>query len=522
MSNPIPLKCDVLVLGTGLAGLYFALQLAEMDPSVDMVLLTKGFVDECNTVHAQGGIAAVMQQGSDRFDKHLSDTMRSGNYKGDEGVTERFVKDIPACIRDLLRYGVGFDQKDGGYSLHLEGGHTEPRVLHVKDHTGLSVHRVLMNQLKNHPNIKIYDHCLVTELIIGEDESGIRTFKGAQIYIESENCLSEISANAVMLATGGSGALFRYTTNPDSAAGDGVALALKAGLTLKDMKYYQFHPTALYNANSDASLFLLTEALRGEGAYLCNEEGQRFVFRYDARGELASRDIVSHAIREELFKSGREYVYLDMRHLNTNEIENKFPSVCKVLNASGYRIERDRIPVLPAAHYQCGGILCDENAYTGLKGVYVSGELASTGIHGTNRLASNSLAEALVFSKRAAKDMCRKKIYSNRLKDIELKIIHCKKTSPELIAQTEHLRKKLKADLSSLFDLCRKDTFEKELASNLKMAKELCLVCKNEGLYSKEVIELTNAAAVVQVIFDEFKLSGSKGEVQGKSDKVLI
>lgn len=397
------LTSDVLVIGSGIAGLSFALKIAELQPGRRVDLLCKRDARNCNTSLAQGGIAVVTDMRKDSYQKHIDDTLRSGGGLSDLRVVETVVKEAPERLRELLEWGVEFDRRpDGGSDLHREGGHCVSRILHRQDQTGLEIESKLLRKLQATPNVRLHTEYLAEDFMVREDSDGTLSCAGVRVFDEA-NCRSlPFYANVCMLASGGCGMLYASTTNPVVSTGDGLAMALRAGLPLKDMAWMQFHPTALYTGENSGSMFLITEALRGYGARVLNGFEERFLFAADSRGELATRDIVSSAIRREMQKNGADCVYLDCRHLDAEELRMHFPAVCQTLDKQGIDFSRELIPVVPAAHYQCGGIPVNLHAETALKGLYASGECASTGLHGKNRLASNSLIEALVFSHRAA------------------------------------------------------------------------------------------------------------------------
>ncbi|MFD2519227.1 L-aspartate oxidase [Salinimicrobium flavum] len=394
------MNTDVLVIGAGIAGLSFAIKVAKARPDVEVMVLTKSSNDVCNTAHAQGGIAVVLDRVRDSFEQHIEDTIKAGKGLNDKKVVEMVISQAPERLSELIEWGTSFDANDEGeFELGLEGGHSQRRIVHHRDLTGLELARKLLKKAFSFPNIRFYDHFFVTDLLIAEGEPAACT--GIKVLDKETRQLINISSRITFLASGGSGMVFQNTTNPSVATGDGVAMALRAGVQVSNMNFIQFHPTALYEENKHP-LFLISEAVRGFGAYIVNHNGNRFLFKSDTRGELATRDIVSEAIVKELKKSGEPAVYLDCRHLNFEYFQNEFPTIVAYCLSIGIDLKTDLIPVVPASHYQCGGIDVDPEAKTSLKNLYASGECAHTGLHGANRLASNSLLEALVYSHEAS------------------------------------------------------------------------------------------------------------------------
>lgn len=393
------MKTDILVIGSGVAGISFALKLAEARPDVDIVVLTKSNNDACNTSHAQGGIAVVLDRGNDSFEQHVQDTIKAGKGLNDPEVVEMVVSQAPDRLVELLEWGTMFDSNNKGeFELGLEGGHSQRRIVHHRDLTGKELERKLLKKAASMHNITFYDHFFVIDLLMKDGAENCCI--GVSALDRRQDLQINISSKITFLASGGSGVVFQNTTNPAVATGDGVGMAHRAGASISNMNFVQFHPTALYEENKHP-LFLISEAVRGFGAYVVNHKGNRFLFRSDVRGELATRDIVSEAIVNELKFSGERSVFLDCRHLDLKAFENEFPTIVAYCKSIGLDIRTDLIPVVPAAHYQCGGIDVDRKARTSIGNLYASGECANTGLHGANRLASNSLLEALVFSHQA-------------------------------------------------------------------------------------------------------------------------
>jgi len=393
------LKTDILVVGTGIAGLSFAIKTAIKRKDLSITIMTKELAEISNTQFAQGGIAAVLDTIEDSFEQHIQDTLNAGDGHCDEDVVRMVVEQAPDRLYELIDFGVHFDTNNHGYDLALEGGHTRKRILHHRDTTGREMERALLEAAHSLANITILEKHAVIDLVI---EHG--TCVGA-FYFTPEDRIHYTRFRTLVLSTGGCGQLFKHTTNPAIATADGVAIAYRAGTEIADMQYMQFHPTALYEPDKNPS-FLLTEALRGFGAHVVNHEGKRFLFRTDARGELATRDIVSRAIGEELRESGKEHVYLDCRHLDQEAFRTHFPSILAYCNSIGLDPFTTLMPITPVAHYQCGGIVVDKNAKSSINQLYAIGECARTGLHGKNRLASNSLLEAVVFAHQASEAIC--------------------------------------------------------------------------------------------------------------------
>jgi L-aspartate oxidase len=389
---------DILVIGTGIGGLSFALRVAE---SYDVVLVTKKESFESNTNYAQGGIAAVTDQ-EDSFDDHLVDTLRAGAGLCHADRVAILVESGPQAVADLMDWGVEFTHRGGGLALGREGGHSHNRIVHSRDHTGWAIEHALDAAVAEHPRIRMLEDHMALSLSV-ECGSGRRGCVGAWVLDVESAELVEVRARATLLAAGGSAAAYRHTTNPAIATGDGVAMAYRAGATVANMEFIQFHPTALYPAEEHA--FLISEAVRGEGAVLRNAEGEPFMKAYDHRADLAPRDIVARAVHSELKKSGAAHVWLDATQIGTIELEERFPSIVEECRSRGVDPGSDAIPVVPAAHYMCGGIWTDRDGHTTLPGLFAAGECACTGVHGANRLASNSLLEAVVFAERAARRM---------------------------------------------------------------------------------------------------------------------
>ena len=392
-------KTDFLIIGGGISGLSLAIKLALLSPDDEILLITKENLEEGSTFYAQGGIACVWSN-NDSVDKHIQDTLNAGDGLCNEKVVKKILTHAPERIRELIDIGVNFTRNENGeYDLGNEGGHSERRILHVNDQTGQNVEQKLIEAVKKIENIDIKEHWCAINLYA-------KNFKcsGAYVLDQKSELIHNIAAKSTILATGGAGKIYLYTTNPDIASGDGIAMAYRAGATISNMEFYQFHPTCLYHPY--AKSFLITEAMRGEGAILKDFNGREFMHDYHPSKELASRDIVSRAIDAELKRTGEDYVHLDIAsYKNRDFIISHFPGVYETCLKFNIDITKEPIPVVPAAHYCCGGVMAEVNGTTEVKNLYVIGESACTGFHGSNRLASNSLLEGLVGAHECAENL---------------------------------------------------------------------------------------------------------------------
>ncbi len=395
----VPVESDVLVIGSGVAGLVAALRCAR---AARVVLVTKDRLPESSSQYAQGGIASVWSP-EDSFESHVEDTLAAGAGLCHREVVETVVREGPDRVRDLIALGTNFDVRgdpeDPQYDLGQEGGHSHRRILHALDATGREIIRALTEAVRAVPAVTIYENHLAIDLLLDRNRTPPPCW-GAYVLDRTTQQVRRFVARATFLCTGGAGKVYLYTSNPDVATGDGVALAYRAGAPIANMEFFQFHPTCLYHPQ--AKSFLLTEALRGEGAILRRPDGEPFMRRYDPRAELAPRDIVARAIDNEMKVHGFDCVYLDISHRDPDWIRRRFPTVTRRCLEFGFDLTRGPVPVVPAAHYSCGGVVTDLHGATALPRLYACGEVACTGLHGANRLASNSLLEALVFAHRAA------------------------------------------------------------------------------------------------------------------------
>ena len=398
-------QVDFLIIGSGIAGLSYALTVASKG---SVCIVTKSKAEDSSTNYAQGGIAAVMYS-PDSYEKHIQDTLNAGAGLCDEKIVRITISESTERIKELIDWGTQFDKTESGkYDLAKEGGHSEYRVLHSKDQTGSEIEKALLNQVKHHKNIEMLENHFAVD-IITQHHLGIEVNKrtpdiscyGAYVLNPEENRIDTILSKLTLVASGGLGNVYSNTTNPEVATGDGIAMVYRAKGKIDNMEFVQFHPTALYNPKERPS-FLITEALRGFGGVLKTINGQEFMQKYDARQSLAPRDIVARAIDTEMKLSGDEHVCLDCRHLEKKELIRHFPTIYAKCLSIGIDITRDMIPVVPAAHYICGGITIDEWGRSSIQNLYATGECACSGLHGANRLASNSLLESVIFSHRAA------------------------------------------------------------------------------------------------------------------------
>lgn len=401
-SNAIEHRCDVLIIGSGAAGLSLALKLAD---HCQVIVLSKSDRNEGSTRYAQGGIAAVFDE-QDSIDAHVKDTLAAGAGLCEEPAVRFTAERAKASLEWLISYGVPFDtekSESGEERFHLtrEGGHSHRRILHAADATGEALQITLNDAVSTHPNIHIFERYNAIDLIPSKEEKN--SVVGAYVWNRQQEHVEVIRAPFVALATGGGSKVYQYTSNPDVSSGDGIAMAWRAGCRVANMEFNQFHPTCLFHPQ--ARNFLITEALRGEGANLCHADGTRFMHKFDERGDLAPRDVVARAIDYEMKRLGADCMYLDISHKPADFIVKHFPNIYRKCRSLGIDITREPIPVVPAAHYSCGGVMTDFNAKTDLNNVYAIGEVAYTGLHGANRMASNSLLECVVFASAAAEDI---------------------------------------------------------------------------------------------------------------------
>ncbi|RZJ35645.1 MAG: L-aspartate oxidase [Flavobacterium sp.] len=391
-------SANYLIIGSGIAGLTIAVKLAEAFPHRKIIIVSKSSESNSNTKYAQGGIAVVVDKIEDSYEKHISDTVACGDGECDPKIVKMVVTEGPKRLRELVRWGAKFDTDDSGrLALAKEGGHSASRIVHRKDRTGFEIEQAILEKIHNLQNIELFENHFATDLIVVDERC-----LGAYILDNQTLEIAQINASFTILATGGIGQVYSQTTNPEIATGDGIAMAIRANAEVRDMEFIQFHPTAFFNSDGGPT-FLISEAVRGFGAHVKNKSGERFLFKYDARGELATRDVVSQGIAAELFHSRQECVFLDCTHLDPEELIGHFPTIYQFCENHGIDICTQWIPIVPAQHYLCGGIAVDSYGRTSVENLLAAGECTRTGLHGANRLASNSLLEALVYAHRIVK-----------------------------------------------------------------------------------------------------------------------
>ncbi|MBX9785098.1 MAG: L-aspartate oxidase [Chitinophagaceae bacterium] len=501
------MKTDFLVIGSGIAGLTYAIKTARACPDKTILVVTKANADETNTKYAQGGIAVVNDMENDSFEKHIEDTLIAGDGLCNEEVVEIVVKEGRERVNEIIEWGARFDkEKDGDYALGKEGGHSKNRILHHKDVTGAEMERALLETIKQLPNIQLANHYFIVDLItqhhlgylVTKSTPDITCY-GVYALNLNTNQIEIIQANITLLAAGGNGQVYRTTTNPSIATGDGVAMVYRAKGRIENMEFIQFHPTALYQAGQKGQAFLITEAVRGDGGILRNHKGEAFMERYDERKDLAPRDIVARAIDREMKINGTEHVWLDCRHMDTEKFIHHFPNIYEKCKSLGIDVAQHMLPVAPAAHYSCGGIKTDEWGRTSVKHLYAAGECASTGLHGANRLASNSLLEAMVFAHRSYMDA------TEKIKGIDMSVSlpgwNAKGTSQpkEMILITQSL-KELQQVMSDYVGIVRNNVRLHRALKRLDLLWE-----ETEELYrtttiSPQLLELRNMISVGYLI----------------------
>jgi L-aspartate oxidase len=403
------MQTDLLILGSGIAGLTLAIKTAQSDPNCRITVLTKTTEGENNTRYAQGGVAAVWDKAKDNLEKHVADTLDAGDGLCKEDIVRIVVEEGPQRVQEIIEWGARFDKESDqkSYDLAREGGHSEHRILHYKDLTGWEMQRALMDTANDLPNIEVLEHYFALDLLT-QHHLGRMVIRvtpdiecyGCYVLNLKTGKIETLLARATVLCTGGAGQVYKATTNPIIATGDGVAMTYRAKGRVENMEFMQFHPTSLYNPAGENPSFLVSEAVRGHGGILKTAEGEEFMHLYDPRLSLAPRDIVARAIDSEMKKRGTDCMYLDCRHLDKDDFVAHFPTIYEKCKQIGYDPMTHMIPVVPACHYMCGGIAVDANGQTSIGRLYAAGECSSTGLHGANRLASNSLLEAMVFAHR--------------------------------------------------------------------------------------------------------------------------
>lgn len=495
-------KFDFLVIGSGIAGISFALKASRYGK---VALLSKTVLDETNTSYAQGGIASVTYD-PDSFDKHIHDTLIAGDGHCDLAAVEKVVREAPAQIDELLSWGVDFDRNEKGlFDLHKEGGHSEFRILHHKDNTGYEIQQSLIQRLRSEPNIEIYENHFAIEIltqhhlgeIVTQHTSGVECY-GVYVLDQQTNHIHTFLSRITMLATGGIGNAYATTTNPPVATGDGIAMVHRARGVIRDMEFVQFHPTALYQPGVRPN-FLITEAIRGYGAVLRCRDGREFMQKYDERGSLAPRDIVARAIDNEMKTRGHDFVLLDVTHKDPEETKRHFPNIYKKCLELGIDITKDYIPVCPTQHYLCGGVVVDLNGRTSIGRLYAAGECSCTGLHGANRLASNSLIEAIVYADAAVKDAVSQldEIRYNEL----IPAWNDEGTSlpEEMVLITQSFRE-VEQIMNSYVGIVRSNLRLKRAMSRLEIIFKETEDLFDRSVVSREICELRNVISVAYLI----------------------
>jgi L-aspartate oxidase len=489
--NQTDVRCDVLVIGSGVAGLSLALKIAEYAP---VTMITKREKQESNTYYAQGGVAAVLSP-DDSFEQHVRDTLVCGDGLCDRSVVEKIIRTAPACIMELIERGANFNRTETGeLDLGIEGGHSKRRVVHSNDYTGREVERVLLQTVSEHPAISILENQIAVNLFVRNN-----TCLGCYVLDKETSTIRNFLAKITVLATGGIGRVFIHTTNPAVATGDGIAMAFRAGATIRDMEFTQFHPTTLYHPLSDS--FLISEALRGEGAILTDQRGKPFMKEYHAQRELAPRDIVSRAIDSELKKSGDNYVLLDISMKEPQFIRTRFPEIYNHCRSVGIDITKEPIPVVPAAHYCCGGVRSTIQGETDVMNLFAIGEVASTGLHGANRLASNSIIEGLVCAKYVA-ERCITLLEKNpRLEAFPPWTTQEAVDSDERIVIT-HNRDEIRRLMWNYVGIVRSNKWLTRAKSRIDLIKKEINQYYWDFLLTEDLIELRNMVLVAELVID--------------------
>ncbi|HMO31548.1 MAG TPA: L-aspartate oxidase [Lacibacter sp.] len=503
------MQTDILVIGSGIAGLTFAIKIAEACPDKQVLVVTKARADETNTKYAQGGIAVVNDLENDSFDKHIDDTLIAGDGLCNKEVVELVVKEGPQRVHEIIEWGARFDKgQDGDYALGREGGHSEHRILHHKDVTGAEMERALLETVRRLSNLTMVSHYFVVDLItqhhlgylVTKSTPDVQCYGVYALNLQT-NHIEILQATVTLLATGGNGQVYRTTTNPSIATGDGVAMVYRAKGRIENMEFIQFHPTALFEAGQKGQAFLITEAVRGDGGILRNHKGEAFMERYDERKDLAPRDIVARAIDNEMKINGTEHVWLDCRHMGLDQFVHHFPNIYEKCKNLGIDVTQQMIPVAPAAHYSCGGIKTDAWGRTSIRNLYAAGECASTGLHGANRLASNSLLEAMVFAHRSCLDAVETLKRPQPSQPVQLPEWNAKGTSAprEMILLTQSL-KELQQVMSDYVGIVRNTVRLQRASRRLDLLWEETEALYRSTVISPQIMELRNMITIGYLI----------------------
>jgi L-aspartate oxidase len=484
---------DFLVIGSGIAGLFFALKASELG---HVTILAKGLAEHTGTALAQGGIASVTSN-VDSFESHIQDTLVAGAGLCHEDVVRLCIKQAPDRIQDLIKFGVNFDREQNNFDLHREGGHSENRILHIFDQTGIAIQKALLSLVKKNPRIRIIENQVAIDLLLKNEK---RQCLGCYALDSNTGAINTHLATYTVLATGGAGKVYLYTSNWDGATGDGIAMAKRAGARVSNMEFLQFHPTCLYHPQ--ARNFLITEALRGEGAKLILESGEEFMQKYHVLKALAPRDIVARAIDAEMKRTGKPCVFLDITHKPAEEIKHKFPGIYQGCLKFGIDITKQPIPVVPAAHYLCGGILTNINGETDILNLLAIGENACTGLHGANRLASNSLMEATVFAHNAVEriktDKAKQVIDSNTVKPWD----SGQAVTAEELITVAHNWDEIRRVMWDFVGIVRTTKRLQQAKKRIKILQEEVREFYWSHKLTKDIIELRNLALVAELIID--------------------
>ncbi len=514
------IKADVLVIGSGISGLSYAIKVSQQMPEAKIIIVTKADEDESNTKYAQGGLAVVTDFSKDNFTKHIEDTLRAGDGENDPAIVKMVIEEGPDRFRELVDWGTQFDHKDGHLMLGREGGHTENRIVHHKDITGREIERALLQTLRSLPNVEMMSHHYVIDLITQHhipgkqfDENSIDCY-GAYILDEQQKIIKKITAKITLVATGGAGHVYKNTTNPLIATGDGIAFVHRARGRISNMQYYQFHPTALFSRR-DGMLFLISEAVRGDGAKLRTKDGKPFMHKYDEREELASRDIVARAIDNELKISGDDYVGLDCRQMNRERFIEHFPNIYQKCLEEGIDPFKELIPVVPACHYLMGGIDIDEDGQSSIRHLFAVGECTNSGLHGANRLASNSLLEGLVFGHKAAMKTT-ELLQENNFNFEDLKAVpewneEGMKMMDEMVI-VSYLRRQLQEMMSDLVSIVRSNERLQIAARKQREIHEAVTELYSYSIISPQLAELRNLVNISYLIIRQsLEMKENKG-----------